>query len=197
MTIRVKARWFNKQKARKPEELASTLAFIVWRVSQNMIKSSRNAGFDIDVGPSYFKFFDELLVFFATATDRLVFEYLLSDERTRFTTTLVVRLAENVNESKLEWLGSPPDGQQSWSNQFIDLYNQLGEHYSEFPNGVRELEFSMTRYFGSRLESVLPLKDQRWIKDQVIAYEVPTAIALLKKGIFGMFPRTESIANQE
>ncbi len=162
-----------------------------------MIKSSRNAGFDIDVGPSYFKFFDELLVFFATATDRLVFEYLLSDERTRFTTTLVVRLAENVNESKLEWLGSPPDGQQSWSNQFIDLYNQLGEHYSEFPKGVQALEFSMTRYFGSRLESVLPLKDQRWIKDQVIAYEVPTAIALLKKGIFGMFPRTESIANQE
>jgi len=50
------------------------------------------------------------------------------------------------------------------------------------------------RYFGSRLESVLPDKDRHWVKDQVMAYEVPEALEMVKRGFQGIHssePRTK------
>jgi HD-GYP domain-containing protein (c-di-GMP phosphodiesterase class II) len=41
--------------------MADALAFIAWRVAQNMLKSMRKADFDIDPGPQYFEFLAEAL----------------------------------------------------------------------------------------------------------------------------------------
>ena len=61
--LRIKAHWFKAEQPKSPEQTASAMAFIAWRVAINMLKRMREAGFDIDAGPAYFGFVREVLVF--------------------------------------------------------------------------------------------------------------------------------------
>ena len=199
MAIRIKNQWFKADKPKSARETASAMAFIVWRVTQNMVKQMREAKFDIDVGPAYFAFMREALGFLCQVVDRMAFETLPAKERTEFTPALVVRVAEILEESEQEWLGNPASGQESWRNQFIDLCNDLGDVYSEFGHGPEGPDFAFVRCFGSRLEEVLPLKDRHWVKDQVMAYEVPEALDMVKRGFQGVYskePRPKRRATQ-
>jgi hypothetical protein len=186
MTIRIKNQWFNAEKPKSARETASAVAFIVWRVAQNMLKQMREAKFDIDVGPQYFAFMREVLVFLAHVVDRMAFERMSGEDRLAFTTALVVRVAEILEESELEWLGEPAAGQESWRSQFIDLCNEQADAYAEFGHGPEGPDFSFVRYLGSRLEAVLPEKDRHWVKDQVTSYEVPEALEMVKRGFDGV-----------
>lgn len=186
MALRIKNQWFNEGRPKTAQENASALAFITWRVTQNMVRQMREAKFDIDVGPQYFAFMREVLGFLIQVVDRLVFERMTPEARVDFTMALVTRVAEILEESELEWLGEPPAGQERWRNQFIDFCNALGEAYAEFGHGPAGPDFGFVRYLGSRLEAVLPEKDRRWVKDQVMAYEVPQALAMVQRGLDGV-----------
>ena len=63
MALRIKNQWFNNDRPKSTKETASVLAFIIWRVTQNMVKLMRQAEFDIDVGPQFFAFMREILGF--------------------------------------------------------------------------------------------------------------------------------------
>ena len=186
MALRIKNQWFNADKVKTPAENASAVAFITWRVTQNMVKQMREAKFDIDVGSQYFAFMREVLVFLCQVVDRMAFARMSGEQRGEFTSALVVRVAEILEESEQEWLGEPPAGQERWRNQFIDQYNELAEGYAEFGHGPEGPDFAFVRYLGSRLESVLPEKDRHWVKDQVMAYEVPEALEMVKRGFDGV-----------
>lgn len=186
MAIRIKNQWFNAGKPKTPQENASAMAFIVWRVTQNMVKEMREAKFDIDVGPQYFAFMREVLAFLVLVVDRIVYERMPADQRAEFLGALVRREGEILEESELEWLGPPPSDQESWRNQFIDMCNELGEAYAEFDAGPDGPDFGFVRYFGSRVEQVMPPKDRRWVIDQMMAYEVPQALEMVKRGLDGV-----------
>jgi hypothetical protein len=186
MAIRIKNQWFNEGRPKTPRENASAMAFITWRVTQNMVKQMREAKFDIDVGPQYFAFMREVLVFLCQVGDRMAFERMTGEQRAEFTSALVVRVAEILEESEQEWLGDPPVGQESWRNQFIDQYNALSEAYAEFGHDAQGPDFAFIRYLGSRLEEVLPEKDRHWVKDQMLSYEVPEALEMVKRGLDGV-----------
>ena len=53
--------------------MAGALAFITWRVAQNMLKSMRRADFDIDPGPQYFDFLAEAVAFAIQVAWRLAY----------------------------------------------------------------------------------------------------------------------------
>ena len=186
MALRIKNQWFNADKPKSARETASAVAFIVWRVTQNMVKQMREAKFDIDVGPQYFAFMREVLVFLCQVVDRMAFERMTGEQRAEFTSALVVRVAEILEESEQEWLGQPAPGQARWRDRFIDQYNALAEDYAEFGHGPQGPDFAFVRYLGSRLEAVLPEKDRHWIKDQVTSYEVPEALEMVKRGFDGV-----------
>lgn len=186
MALRIKNQWFNEGRPKTPQENASAVAFITWRVTQNMVKQMRDAKFDIDVGPQYFDFMREVLVFLCQVVDRMAFARMSGEQRAGFTSALVVRVAEILEESEQEWLGEPPTGQERWRNQFIDQYNEATEAYAEFGHGPEGPDFAFVRYLGSRLEAVLPEKDRHWVKDQVMAYEVPEALEMVKRGMDGV-----------
>ena len=186
MAIRIKNQWFSADKAKTPQENASAVAFIVWRVTQNMLKQMREAKFDIDVGPQYFAFMREVLAFLCQVVDRMAFERMTGEQRAEFTGALVVRVAEILEESEQEWLGDPAPGQERWRDRFIDQYNALADDYAEFGHGPQGPDFAFVRYLGSRLEAVLPEKDRHWIKDQVTSYEVPEALEMVKRGFDGV-----------
>lgn len=186
MALRIKNQWFQSGAPKTAEQTASAMAFIIWRVTQNMVKQMREAKFDIDVGPQYFAFMREVLAFLVLVVDRMAFERMTPEQRADFLGALVRREGEILEESQLEWLGEPPTGQDSWRNQFIDLCNELGEAYAEFGAGPDGPDFGFVRYFGSRVEQVMPPKDRRWVIDQMMAYEVPEALDMVKRGLDGV-----------
>ena len=185
--MRIKNQWFQSGTAKTPQQTASAMAFIAWRVAQNMLKQMRSASFDINVGPQYFAFTREVLVFLAQVLDRMAFERMGAEGRAEFITALVRRLAEVLQENEDSLLGLPAGGQMSHYDEFIDLFNELADHYADFGFGSDGPDFVFVRYLGHRIEALMPAKDQRWVVDQIMAIEVPEAVQTLQRAMAGVF----------
>lgn len=199
MAIRIKSQWFQTGTPKTPQQTASAMAFIVWRVTQNMLKQMRTARFDIDVGPQYFAFMHEVLVFLTQVVDRMAYARMEASERAEFTTALVRRVAEILEESEDNLLGVPGAGQESHRGQYIDLCNTLSDHYAEFGYGPAGPDFAFVRYLGHRIEALMPKKDQHWVVEQIMAIEVPEALEMIQRGMDGVLstePRPERAARR-
>jgi hypothetical protein len=181
--IRIKSQWFRSETVKTPQQTASAMAFITWRVAQNMLKQMRTAQFDIDVGPQYFAFTREVLVFLTQVLDRLAFERMGAQGRAEFITALVKRVAEVLQENEDNLLGAPPAGEPSHYDEFIDLFNKLADHYAEFGFDAQGPDFAFVRYLGHRIEALMPQKDQRWVVDQIMATEVPEAVQMIQNAM--------------
>ena len=192
--MRIKSRWFKGDAPKSAAEQASVMAFIVWRVSQQMLLRMRGAQFDIDAGAPYFAFLREVLVFLVAVTDRLAFQRLDPAERAEFTVALVRHVARTLQENEDRLLGQPVDGAATHADTFIDLVNELSGHYAEFPADPAadpaagfQPGFAFVRYLGSRLESTVPEKDRRWVLDQVMAIETPEALGIVQRSMRDLF----------
>lgn len=187
--MRLKTRWFASGGARSASEQASAVAFIAWRLAQQMLKRMRGADFDIDAGAPYFAFLREVLAFEVALADRLAHARLAPEARAEFTPALVHHLARTLQENAQDLLGTRPPGAPSYGDDFIDLVNERSAQYAEFgadpvaPTGEAgfEPDFAFLRYLGSLLEPTLPEKDRRWVLDQVMAVEAPDAVAALQR----------------
>ena len=185
--IRIKSQWFREGATKTPQQTASAMAFITWRVAQNMLKQMRSASFDIEIGPQYFAFTHEVLVFLIQVLDRMANERMDDVLRAEFMTALVQRVAEVLQENEDGLMGVPPAGQASHYDQFIDLFNALADHYADFGFDAQQgPDFAFVRYLGHRIEALMPQKDQRWVVDQIMASEVPDALDMLKRSMQGV-----------
>lgn len=192
-TLRLKSQWFKTDTPKTPQEAAGAMAFIVWRVAHNALTQMRSARFDIDIGPAYFAFLREWLVFLVQVVDRMAHERMPGEDRVAFTTALVLRVADHLADNENRLLGVPPAGEDSYQGRFIDLVNRLASHYAEFGHGADGPDFAFMRYLGHRIETLMPEKDRYWVKDQVMAIEAPDAVEMLQrslKGVLSMEPRT-------
>ena len=193
--MRIKSRWFRPGADKGPAEHASAMAFIVWRVAQNMLKRMRGAQFDIDAGVPYFAFMREVLVFLVAVTDRIAHARLDAAARTEFTVALVRHLARTLQDNEDDLLGRPPAGAPSHAESFIDLVDAIVQHYAEFgadakapdDGGGFHPDFAFVRYLGSRLEPTLPEKDRRWVIEQVMAAEAPEAVGIVQRSMRELF----------
>jgi hypothetical protein len=185
-SLRIKSQWFKAGTPKTPQETAGALAFIVWRVAHNALTQMRGARFDIDIGPQYFGFLREWLVFLIQATDRMAYERMGVDERAAFTTALVQRVADHLADNENRLLGVPPPGEESHQGRFIDLVNLLSPHYAEFGHDAGGPDFAFMRYLGHRIEALMPAKDRHWVVDQVMAIEAPEAVQMLRSGLQGV-----------
>jgi hypothetical protein len=193
--MRIKSHWFKSGAPKSAAEQASAMAFIVWRVAQNMLKRMRGAHFDIDVGLPYFAFMREVLVFLVAVTDRIAHARLEPEARHEFTVALVRHLARTLQENENDLLGPVSAGAAPHGDNFIDLVNELSPHYAEFgadpmtPDGGAGFHpgFGFVRYLGSRLEPTLPEKDRRWVVEQVMAAEAPEAIEIVQRSMRDLY----------
>ncbi|MBL8288827.1 MAG: hypothetical protein JNL85_12660 [Rubrivivax sp.] len=210
--MRIKSRWFaGGDGARAPRttpksaaEQGGAMAFIVWRVAVQMLKRMRAAGFDIDAGAPYFAFVREALVFLVVVADRIAYARLTPESREPFVVALVRHVARHLDDNTAELLGPPPPGEPGHGERFIDLFNELAQHYAEFgaapqraaaaaaagPAGADpgfEPDFAFVRYLGTRLEPALPERDRRWVLDQVMAVEAPEALAIVQRSMRELF----------
>jgi hypothetical protein len=186
--LRVKSQWFRPGRPRTPDDVARALAFIVWRVAQNMLKSMRRADFDIDPGPQYFDFLAEAAAFAIQVAWRLVHPRYDDEGRVAFMTSLANRTAEELAENRARLLGEEEPA--AIKARFIELLNRRNGEYSEFGFGPEGPDFAFLRYFATAVSELMPEKDKRWTWDQVIAIEGPEAAATVTKSIAGLFDET-------
>jgi len=183
--MRVKSTWFRPGRPRTPEEMAHALAFITWRVAQNMLKSMRRADFDIDPGPQYFDFLAEAVIFAIQVAWRLAYPRFDDAGRLAFMTALAHRAGEELAENRSRLLGDLEPA--AIKSAFIDLLNRRNEEYAEFGYGPEGPDFGFLRYFATVIAELMPEKDRRWTWDQVMAIEGPEAAATLAKSVAGLF----------
>lgn len=150
-------------------ELASVVASLAWKLSQESIKRMRAAGFSIDVGRAYFDVVCESLAFHAHVADRVAYRELSAERRAEFTRALALRLAAVVEDNQDMLLAASPPGQ--CRNHFLEIFNESGADYADHGVDAGGPDFGFRRCFAARLAPCLPEKDRPWIHDQVIDVE--------------------------
>ncbi len=178
--MRVKARWFRAEDGKRPEEVGGAAAFIAFRVAQNMLKSMRKAGFDIDAGPQYFDFLAESLAFSIQCACRIAWTGLAEGERMAFAAALSQRAADHLAGNQAELLGQ--DAAEVRAG-FVERLNRRFAEYADFRYTAEGPDFAFLRYFASLVAERVPEKDRRWTHDQVIAIEGPEAVATMARAL--------------
>ena len=176
--MRIKSNWFKEGRNHTPEELAGVVAFAIWRIAGNALKNTRKANFEIAIGPQYFAFLAEFLVFLIQVADRIAYRRLPPEDRIAFTGILANRVAENYAENRSRLLDAQPD---EIKQRFIDQVNQRADGYAEFDYGEDGPSFSFTRYLGYCMEQVMDERDSYWIIDQMMSIEAPEAVEMVDK----------------
>ena len=182
--MRVKSNWFRGGQAKTPQENASAVAFIVWRIAENALKNMRRAEFEIAVGPQYFAFLSEFLIFLVLLADRIAYRRLSAEERVQFTGAVANRAGEILADNWGRLLGGSADEHKA---AFIDRLNRRADGYAEFGYEESGSNFSFLRHFGYAMQEVVDERDKTWVIDQVMAIEAPEAVATLEKAVRGLF----------
>lgn len=176
--MRIKSNWFNGGREHTPQELAGAVSFVVWRIADNALKNTRKANFEIAVGPQYFAFLAEFLIFLIQVADRIAYRRLTPENRVAFTGALANRVAENYAENHSRLLGDDPG---KIKQRFIDRVNERADGYADFDYGEDGPSFHFTRYLGYCMNQVMDEKDSGWIIDQMISIGAPEAVEMLEK----------------
>ena len=176
--VRIKSRWFKEGRNHTPEELAGSVAFVIWRIADNALKNTRKANFGIAVGAQYFVFLAEFLIFLIQVADRIVFRRLSAEDRTGFTGILANRVAETYAENRSRLLGGSPEEAKQ---RFIDQVNQRADGYADFDYDEDGPAFNFTRYLGYCMNQVMDEQDSRWVVDQMMSIEAPEAVEMVEK----------------
>lgn len=191
MTVRIKRHWFKDWGERSAQDSATAMAATIWKASVHGLQTTRKAKFTVDVGMPYIGVLSEFLAFLITAADRIAYRHDEGEWRHSFTTTLVTRLAEIYQENLDHLIGPVPNSE--YKRRFIELVNERMGEYAEFEYEEDGPDFSFRRYFGSRVEAMLPdPDDRRWALDQIMMVQAPEAVELVDRamrGLLGIDPK--------
>lgn len=177
--MRVKSRWHNKGKEHTVEDTASALAFIAWRIAQDTVLHMENEDYQTDTLKQRLDVIFETVAFLIHVSDRLTYESLDEDERTRFITAMGLntlrQMRTNLNDYGMT--GEQVDA------EYLPLLNQRMADYAEFAFDEGQPSFNMRRYLGERITEKMGARDNKWVSQQVMDIEVPMAMENLHKGL--------------
>lgn len=176
--MRIKSHWFKSGREKTPQEIAGALAFTIWRVADNALKKTRKANFEIAIGPQYFSFLAEFMVFLIQVADRIAHRQLSAEARFVFTSALANRVAETLAENQSRLMG---DCIAEHKQRFIDKLNQRAGEYAEFNYDSDGPEFAFTRYLAYCMREVMDEKDVEWVIDQMMSIEAPEAVDMVER----------------
>lgn len=178
--MRSKVHWFKAEAAKSPREVAGALALVAWASARRMLASLRKAGFDLDVGDTYFTFLAEALAFEVQVAWRVAYARYDDAGRAAFMDELAHGLARILAENRSDLLGA--DATETARRFVADLNRRTGE-YADFAHDAQGPSFAFLRYFASLVVPLVPAKDRPWVHDQVIAIEGPEAASAIAKGL--------------
>lgn len=178
---RLKTFWFDEQRTRSPQEVASAAAAVVWRTAAHRIANLRHAGFAIEPGADYANVLVELACLMIAVADRVALRFARRPAaegkwRTAFTSALAHGVGELLQDSLDDLLGPDPQPGRGWRRRFVDRVNVRLAEYGQFECGDDGPSFAMLRTFGERMEEmVADAGDRRWIADQAMTVDGPGA----------------------
>lgn len=178
--MRIKSQWFKSDREKTPQEIAGAMAFTIWRIADNALKNTRKANFEIAIGPQYFSFLTEFLVFLIQVADRIAYRQLTAEDRFNFTSVLANRVSETLAENQSRLMG---DSIAVHKQHFIDKLNQRAGEYADFNYGSDGPEFAFTRYLAFCMREIMDEKDIEWVIDQMMSIEAPEAVEMVEKTI--------------
>lgn len=186
--MRIKNQWFKSERPKSTREVAGAVAFITWRVAQNVLKNMRRADFEIEPGAQYFDFLAEWLIFLIQIADRIGFERMGGERRVEFTSALANRVGEILADNRHDLLCGDDYNEDcaAYKGRFIDLLNLRSADYADFDFGDSSIEYGFLRYLADRLTHVVGERDTVWVHDQVMEIEAPDAVALIRRGMRGL-----------
>lgn len=176
--MRIKSHWFKEGRQHPPEELAGAVAFTISRIAVNALQNTRNAKFEIAVGPQYFAFLGEFLIFLILVADRIAYRQFDADGRAAFTGTLANRVGETYAENESRLLGGDCD---ACKQRFIDRLNQRSGEYADFGYDENGPSFHFSRYLGYCIEQVMDEADSFWVIDQMTSIAAPESVEMVEK----------------
>lgn len=134
------------------------------------------------VGPQYFAFLAEFLIFLVQLADRIVYRYLDEEGRAAFTTELAHRVGDNLADNQSNLLGGDL---RAYKAAFIAQLNLRADEYAHYDYRKGAENFSFVRSLGLFLQDVVDERDRQWVTDQIMAAQAPEAVATLEKAMSG------------
>jgi len=179
MAIRLKTQWSDKDRKRSPEELASALAFTIWRISMEGVLNLENEGFQTKTQSQRMDITAEYAAFLAHMTDRNAYGPLSDEERAKFISALALKLGDFVQDNRQD-----VEGPGDYRSLFIDLINDRMSDYADCSYSDEDGPgFSMRRTFGDHVTQKMGEKDRKWITEYVMEIETPKALKNLKRAM--------------
>lgn len=193
--LRVKTTWFKKEGERPPEEVATVMASMLWRLADKSIDNLSKADYDIITPQRGFKIIAELTCFLVHYMDRLAFDRMDDAQRQELISATGVRLAEVMEQNILDFNEGERDPEYDYQDGYIELLNKRMVDYSEFaeftlPNG--KPNFQPARFLSLMIREDMEKTDQSWIQDQLMDIEVPAMMEMAKKNMDGFYPPTDA-----
>jgi len=182
--VRVKSKWSKKGKTHTPEDIGGALAFIAFRIAQNMVLSLENNDFQTDTQKQRMDIISEILCFTIHLMDRMTIDRFSDDERVRFITELAVKTAKHYEDNLRDVVGAG-----EYRQVFIDKLNERMNDYADFQYDAESggPSFPMRRFFGDLVTKQMGEKNKRWVSDQVIDIEVPEIQSILNRSVPNLF----------
>jgi hypothetical protein len=182
--LRIKSNWFKSGRDHTPQEISDALAFVVSRIADNVLKNTRKSKFEIEVGPQYFDFLAEFLLFLILSADRMAYLKLSAEDRQVFTGNLANRVGETYAENRSRLL----DENLAYCKQsFIDLLNLRAGEYADFGYDEKGPDYGFYRYLAFCIGQIMTEEDSGWIVDQIISFEAPEAVQMVEKTLRGLY----------
>ena len=180
---RLKTKWNQADKKRKPEEIAGVIGFNLWVLAGESCLFLENEGFETESRFQRLDVIAEFVAFGAHIADRMVFDEMTAAEREIFINALGQHLADTMQSNRADVeVGE-------YRSDFINLLNERMNEYSEcgFTNEDGP-SYSMRRIAGTHVQEVMGVKDNKWIPDYVIDSEIPKLLLALKRVFKGQHP---------
>lgn len=182
--MRIKSKWYNKERPKTVEENARALAYITSRVAFNAAKEMYDKGFTFPSDVSRVETVGEFAAFLIQVADRLVYERMDEAERREFITTLALGVADTMADNLQD-----VRGEGDHKRAYIDRLNARLDDYSEcrFDDEAQEPGYQFRSYLGHKVAEAVGGEESKWVVEHVAEIEALEAVDNLKKGLKGLF----------
>ncbi len=184
MAIRIKTKWHRtKRKGAQTTapktllELASVVAFNLWKVAQEPFRRMEKEGFRFAQDAQVTGFITEFIAYLSHSVDRLLYGRVTDVERGEFMNALVKHLAQTMAENQEQLFGAG-----EYRAPFIDIINARFDQYAEcaFSN-LTGPSYEFTRLLGEKISDIMTVSDDRWVLEQVMDIEAPQAFKTVQR----------------
>lgn len=180
---RLKTKWNQADRKRKPEEIAGVIGFNLWVLAGESCLFLENEGFETKSRFQRLDVIGEFVSFGAHVADRMVFDDMTAAERELFINALGQHLADTMQSNRAD----VKEGE--YRSDFINNLNERMNEYSDCSYNEEDgPSFSMRRIAGNHVRDVMGDKDNKWIPDYVIDSEIPKMMIALKRVFKGQSP---------